>query len=258
MYRSGDVLLRVGAGDPAPQIVLLAHLKACSLDVLTPLDLARLQVGTWWVTAWPWLDSAAGVAIDGERLGRTVARLHQLGAPALGMTSSLPEYRSFPWLDLQNSLSTIAPSGAVTPTQLKVLIREADALANWWIEATPYGVVTCHGDVHPNNVLVTASRQFLLDWDSICLGPPQLDHATLLTWETRWGGQPGLYSAFARGYGHDFSNDPVTVLLGRFRNLVATINMVVRSIADASVRAESQIRLRWWTGERNAPQWTPQ
>ena len=258
MYRSGDVLLRVGAGDPAPQIVLLANLKACSLDVLTPLDLARLQVGTWWVTAWPWLDSAAGAAIDGERLGATVRCLHDIPAATLTSLIPVPEYRLFRWLDVHGTLAGIQAARALEAPALAVLYAEATALKNWWNDSVANGVVVCHGDVHPHNVLVSEHGQYLIDWDSICLGPRQLDHAALLTWETRWGGQPGLYESFARGYGGDFRNDKSAELLARFRNLVATVNMVARGIDNEALRSEAHVRLRWWLGDPNAPPWSAQ
>lgn len=60
--------------------------------------------------------------------------------------------------------------------------------------------MVCHGDVHPQNVLMRSDgRIAILDWDRLCLGPPAWDHAALLTWEGRWGGEPGTYEASAAG-----------------------------------------------------------
>ncbi len=258
VYRSGHVLIRVGTTDPTPQLGLMSYLSAHGLDVVLPLDIAPVQFGEWWVTAWPWLNSLADTTIDGERLGRTVRSLHDLPIASVADIVSLPEYRSFSWLDTRHTLTVIAAARAVDDSTLAVLHNEATAMSNWWGDATLQGVVVCHADVHPHNVLVTADGQYLIDWDSICLGPRQLDHAALYTWESRWGGPPELYESFNRGYGIDFRNDGTAELLARFRNLVATINMVARGIDNSALRLEANIRLRWWLGDPNAPTWTAQ
>ena len=258
VYRSGHVLVRVGANDPTPQLVLMAYLSERGLDVVSPLDIAPLQYGEWWITAWPWVDPLAEATIDGERLGRTVRTLHDLPAASVAGLVPLPEYRSFSWLDIRHTLTVISTARAVDDSTLAVMHNEATALSNWWDDSTGEGVVVCHADVHPHNVLVTADGQYLIDWDSICLGPRQLDHAALYTWESRWGGPPELYESFNRGYGIDFRNDGTAELLARFRNLVATINMVARGIDNSVLRLEADIRLRWWLGDPNAPKWTAQ
>ena len=59
--------------------------------------------------------------------------------------------------------------------------------------------MVCHGDVHPGNVIQSADGPVLLDWDLLCRGPAAWDHAPLMTWTERWGGEPGIYEAFADG-----------------------------------------------------------
>jgi Ser/Thr protein kinase RdoA (MazF antagonist) len=62
--------------------------------------------------------------------------------------------------------------------------------------------------VHPQNVLMRGDDLVILDWDAVCLGPAAWDHAALLTWGDRWGGNPDDYTAFADGYGADLRESP--------------------------------------------------
>jgi len=41
----------------------------------------------------------------------------------------------------------------------------------------------------------------IVDWDSICLAPAAFDHAALLPWAERYGGDHAAYPDFADGYG---------------------------------------------------------
>jgi hypothetical protein len=98
----------------------------------------------------------------------------------------------------------------------------------------------------------------ILDWDSLCLAPAAWDHAPLLTWEDRWGGQAGTYEAFADGYGTNLSASPVAQLLARVRLLAPTLNKIVQGAADPERAAEARRRMRYWRGDPIAPQWRPQ
>jgi hypothetical protein len=98
----------------------------------------------------------------------------------------------------------------------------------------------------------------ILDWDSLCLAPAAWDHAPLLTWEDRWGGQAGTYEAFADGYGTNLSASPVAHLLARVRLLAPTLNKIVQGAADPERAAEARRRMRYWRGDPIAPPWRPQ
>ena len=84
----------------------------------------------------------------------------------------------------------------------------------------------CHGDVHPGNVLQTADGPMLIDWDLLCLGPAAWDHAPLMTWTERWGGEPGLYEAFAERLWPSLRGDPVAEALAELRLVAATLMRV--------------------------------
>jgi Ser/Thr protein kinase RdoA (MazF antagonist) len=119
-------------------------------------------------------------------------------------------------------------------------------------------VVLCHGDVHPGNVVATADGAVLLDWDLLCTGPAAWDHAPMMTWTERWGGAPGLYEAFAAGYGRSMRGDDVAESVAALRLVAATLMRLRAGRHDEAARAEAERRLRWWRGDADAPPWQAQ
>ncbi len=101
-------------------------------------------------------------------------------------------------------------------------------------------------------------RAFIVDWDTICLGPPQWDHAALLTWAARWGGRSSGYRAFADGYGETFAAYPLAMELAEVRLLAPTVNMIVKGRDVQRFAVEARRRMRFWRGEPDPPAWTPQ
>jgi Ser/Thr protein kinase RdoA (MazF antagonist) len=118
--------------------------------------------------------------------------------------------------------------------------------------------VICHGDVHPGNVIQSADGPVLLDWDLLCRGPAAWDHAPLMTWTHRWGGDAGIYESFAEGYGVSLRGDPLAEALAELRLVAATLMRVRAARQNPAAAAEAELRLRYWRGEPDAPQWHPQ
>ncbi|MGN1249946.1 MAG: phosphotransferase family protein [Candidatus Spyradocola sp.] len=56
--------------------------------------------------------------------------------------------------------------------------KKAEALAR--LEALPGGNRLCHGDFHPDNVMVDGSRAMVIDWMNLCRGDAMYDVA--MTW----------------------------------------------------------------------------
>lgn len=163
------------------------------------------------------------------------------------------------WLQLESVLARAQAASVVGRDDLAVLARAYAALADWQQQSRAEPTVVCHGDVHPQNVIMrTNGEMVILDWDSLDLGPTAWDHAPLLTWEDRRGGQAGTSEAFADGCGTDLSASPVAQLLARVRLLAPTLNKVVQGAADAERAAEACRRRRYWRGDLNAPPWRPQ
>jgi Ser/Thr protein kinase RdoA (MazF antagonist) len=260
VFRVGEVVLRVAPDDVDGQVhvELAQRLLAAGLPVVRPLDDAVLVEG-FVVTLWEHIDQPSHAAIDYRQLGAAIAHLHRLDVEELPSRLSLPWCGEAEWLQLESLYTLAGATGVVNSDDLEVLARECAALADWQQQARTEPAVVCHGDVHPENVLMRRSGEVaLLDWDGICMGPAAWDHAALLTWEDRWGGEAGTYAAFAAGYGTDLRESSVAQLLARVRLLAPTLNKIVQGATDPERASEAQRRMRYWRGDPHAPPWRPQ
>jgi Ser/Thr protein kinase RdoA (MazF antagonist) len=138
----------------------------------------------------------------------------------------------------------------VSDDDISVLRAAADELAGWQEEARRQEIVVCHGDVHPQNVLMRGDELVIIDWDNICMGPAAWDHAALLTWAERWGGAPGDYEAFAAAYGAELRDSPLAQTLARMRLLAPTINKIIVGGESDRHAAEALVRMRYWRASR--------
>ena len=98
----------------------------------------------------------------------------------------------------------------------------------------------------------------LLDWDLMCTGPAAWDHAPLMTWTQRWGGEAGIYERFSAGYGRSFRDDPLAEAIAELRLVAATLMRVRAGRSDPSAAQEAALRLRYWRGDDDAPMWHAQ
>lgn len=209
------------------------------------------------VTSWEYIDSR-GQGIDYRQYGHAIARVHRLDPAAVAKYALLDWCGAAAWLQLDENLDRAARSKVVSGDDIALLRAETNALAGWQDAARGEPLVVCHGDVHPQNVLMRGEELVILDWDAICVGPVAWDHAALLTWAERWGGQPGDYSAFAAGYEADLHTSPLAQTLARVRLLAATINMIIAGNSSTHHAQEARLRMRYWHGEPDALAWTPQ
>ena len=257
IFTAGDgVLLRVSRPSaPAEQAIALG-------TVLTGLG---LRVPTY-LRDEPFIDGDDAVfaistieqtgSVDWVEVGRMIARLHLIERSDLPSGYPIPFCGDFPWW---NFASLINEVGDQLDTTSRVAIEAAIArdlpLLN---EQRERIAVVCHGDVHPGNVIQSAQGPVLLDWDLLCCGPPAWDHAPLMTWTQRWGGEPGIYEAFAEGYGRSLRDDPLAEAIAELRLVAATLMRVRAAKSNPSAVEETELRLRYWRGDPNAPQWNPQ
>jgi hypothetical protein len=79
-----------------------------------------------------------------------------------------------------------------------------------------------------------------------------------MTWTGRWGGDPGIYDDFASGYGRTFRGDELAEAIAELRLVAATLMRVRAGRTNSAAAAEARLRLRYWRGEADAPQWSPQ
>lgn len=191
--------------------------------------------------------------VDWSAVGDLVARTHRLGIDRVGEVRCLPSCTSFGHWRFREMLESV--SDLLDDRDRRVLATEVESVCEWGRDAVAAPSVVCHGDVHPGNVIAASGEMWLIDWDMICTAPVAWDHAALLTWEERWGGDPGMYPAFAEGYGADLRGDPLAATLARGRLLAATLMRVRAGRDDRLAAAEARQRLRYWRGEADAPQW---
>jgi len=95
----------------------------------------------------------------------------------------------------------------------------------------------------------------LLDWDLLSVAPREWDHAALLTWASRWGGDATTYPEFALGYGSDFSSIDLATALAELRLLSATLMRWRAGLTSQPARAEAENRMKCWRQDPSAPMW---
>ena len=131
--------------------------------------------------------------------------------------------------------------------RIQQLLREYDALE------FPLGVGLIHADVYTGNLLwnvngpttdAVASPVVLGDWDSVCLGPREVDLAPTFT-ATRFGLDRESVDQFAIGYGYDLRDWPGYPTLRAMREL-STLTALVR-LAPTQPAAARELRHRLHT-----------
>lgn len=252
LFHAGDdTVVRVG---PSP---FGAAAEAAWLDLMTAhgVRVPRLLhdvVEADGVCVWALERIHPSGAVDWREVGAVVRRVHAIGVAAV---PGLPSCLDFPHWQIEAVLADVAE--LIDAPAMDGLQR---CLRRWegWRSAAAEGVVMCHGDVHPGNVMPTGDGPVLLDWDLRCLAPPGWDHAALMTWTERWDGEAGLYEAFAEGYGRSLRGEWMADAFAELRLLVATLMRLRAGRANPAAAMEAEVRLRYWRGDADAPRWTPQ
>ncbi len=254
IFTAGPVVLRVSAPTAPAEVSLeLAqfwHDRGVTVPRARRDDVVRVDGLS--VTAWERLD-AGETPVDWPRVGELVRRVHDTVPESLPDSVPLPSSAVFPWWNFDALLDRAGPG---LDQGAREGLEEAIDRHRHWREFDE--VVVCHGDVHPGNVLMRVDGPVLIDWDLLCLAPPGWDHGPMLTFADRWGGRPGEYDEFARGYGRSLADDPTTIAIAELRLVAATLMRVAASIDDPRARPEAERRLRYWRGDPDAPPWTPQ
>lgn len=260
VFAADDVILRVSRST-APMgtaLVFAERLAAAGIRVARPAraDWLDLPDGLA-VTAWERIDFDPDGVIDWERIGAMVATVHEFD-PA-GVDHPLPFCGDFPWWDFDAILHDATEDTDDTDDASDLaILRGAIARDAWWYADARSGpLVVSHGDVHPGNVLVAADGPVLIDWDLLCVGPREWDHAALATWSDRWGGEPGAYEAFATGYRRAIDQQMLEAI-AELRLVAATLMRLKRGRLDQVHRAEAERRMRYWRGDPDAPMWRAQ
>lgn len=253
IFRSGDVVMRVGhtSAPPRAALELATFLTAHDVRVPRPHPVAPLTVGDLAVTAWERLEQR-DVPVQWEEVGAMVARVHSLDPALLPPEYPLADPRDLSWWKFEEMLADILAD--LDPDARAGLGRAVERNSDWVGFALGESVV-CHGDVHPGNVMMVDDGVALLDWDLMCLAPPGWDHAPLLRWHERWGGG-AYYEPFAEGYGWSARGDRFTESVAELRLVAATVMRIRDAPIAPEAQAEAELRLRYWRGDPDAPPWT--
>jgi Ser/Thr protein kinase RdoA (MazF antagonist) len=249
LFAAGDdTVLRVGrpTADPSSAIWLAEHLGAAGIRMPRYVRADPIVVGELAVFAIA--REPTDATVDWFAVGRMIADLHRLDAGPVSAGYPTP---TFPWWNFDRMVADVAD--LIDDEARRGL--DAATARHQPLRGQVTTLVLCHGDVHPGNVLQTPDGPMIIDWDLMCLAPIAWDHAPLMTWTSRWGGEPGIYEAFADGYRHSLRGDPMGEALAELRLVASTLMRLRAGRTDPEQAAEAQRRLRFWRGDPDAPAW---
>lgn len=257
IFTTGDgVLLRVSRPSAPPEqaIWLAKVLRDHGLRVPTYARDEPYRTGEHAVFA---IDAVTESGrVDWGEIGEMVARLHRIDPTEIGGGYPLPFCGDFPWWRFSSMLADTA--GDLDPAAKAGIVAAVGRCLPVIDAQRGVAGIVCHGDVHPGNVLQSEVGAVLLDWDLACRGPAAWDHAPLMTWSERWGGEAGIYEAFAGGYGASLRGDEVAEAIAELRLVAATLMRIRAGRSNPSAAAEAELRLRYWRGDTDAPAWHAQ
>ncbi len=257
IFQCGDTVLRVATPNASAQasLDLAETLADQEIGVLRSRRAAPIEVNGFEVTAWPFVE-AVPAPIDWVAVGAIVRRVHDVAASSLPAQLPQPSPTDFPWWDHATMLAEV---GSRLDARAEAGIRAAIERHRGWDEFVGSDrVVVCHGDVHPGNVIMGVDGPVLIDWDLLCLAPRGWDHAALMTWTARWGGDPNVYESFVDGYGWSARDDRHAEAFAELRLVAATLMRWKVALVDPAARLEAERRLAYWRGDADAPAWRPQ
>lgn len=254
IFRCGEVVLRVATPNaPASLSIDLAELLAeRGIAAARPARQGVVEADGFDVTCWEHVQ-VSDQPIDWRQVGVIVRTVHELSVEDLPVGLPTPVPTDLPWWDheallceVEDLIDAEARAGLLAGIERHEGWRRFD------------DVVVCHGDVHPGNVIMTADGPIVLDWDLLCLAPRGWDHAPMMTWTERWGGEVGMYEALADGYGWSARGDRAGEAFAELRLVSATLMRLKVARTQPRAMAEALRRLAYWRGESGAPAWSAQ
>jgi hypothetical protein len=251
-----DVLLRVSTPTAPPQQAIMLATMLASAGLRVPVFVRDDAFVNGDHAVFAIARVAGRGVVDWREVGEMIARLHELDPNDIPPLYPLPFCGDFPWWRFQSLLDDVG--GQLDDQSREAIERAISHDAPLLMQQRAQRLLVCHGDVHPGNVIQSADGPVLLDWDLLCAGPAAWDHAPLMTWTQRWGGEAGIYERFAQGYGRSFRGDPLAEAIAELRLVAATLMRVGAARTDPSAAEEATLRLRYWRGDDDAPMWHAQ
>lgn len=238
------------------------YLARNGFEVPAPLSHAPFRHDEIEITFWEFINHDPHHNVDWRHIGSVARRLHDLDPQIVATFYPLPMATSFPWWDFDRLLAELGSS--LDSSDLDVLKSRWHRLQPFFISAqnvysSPISgqMALCHGDIHPGNVIVNrlTGRPILIDWDLLSVAPREWDHAALLTWTQRWGGNATIYPEFATGYGTNYSGNELAEALAEMRLLSATLMRWRAGLTSPDAKIEAENRMRYWRQDPTAPMW---
>jgi len=244
---SGPVVARVAYRPGAAQrsktgVSTAGWLANTGFPATAPVDLLSgasqpiiVVDGTVAVTFWRYYPQSHAQRPTVENLADIAKRLHVLPDPDL----PLPIYRPLQSFDRRN-----LPMSVLGQPAHDWLLNRVDALLGEYDQLEfPLGTGLIHADMYLGNLLVDGEddRVVLGDWDSVCIGPREIDLAPTYT-AARFGLSEWEIDRFADAYGYDLRSWDGWPILREIRE-ISTLSALIK-LAPTNPDSARQLRHR--------------
>lgn len=202
LVRGGDVLVRVrpvADALTATREVAVARLLAdAGVDHVGLVDGADQPwtVDGFVITGWAWRETVG--AASSAQLGALARQLRDRTGGAVG--AGLAPFE--PLVAIRHAVSAVP----VGDDQGDFVRHRAQELSSAWEQIAaqdPAGTAVVHGDLHVDNVLVTAAGPLLIDLELAGCGPCSYDTAPTVVAVERYGAARADLERFLEAQGHD-------------------------------------------------------
>jgi hypothetical protein len=202
LVRQDDVLVRVRPRAAEPVAAREVEVARALLAAEVPVTALVGGRGQPWlaagcvVTAWRWIETT-GPATPAH-LGRLARDLRERTVG--GHVFDVPRFE--PLTAIRNAVAT-APIGDPQGDFVRLRAQELSGAWAAIADRDPVGTAVVHGDLHADNVLLTADGPLLTDLELAGAGPPSYDTAPAVVRVQRYGADPSTLDAFLEAQEHD-------------------------------------------------------